>query len=82
VAPSEEALKIDQQRQAQQARQNADNKRRNCQAARSNLERLQLNKPLRINEPGSSKYRGRTVGTEERKKMTRDAQKQIRENCN
>ncbi len=82
ASPSEEALKRDQQRKAQETRQNADIKRRNCQAARNNLEGLQRNKPLRINEPGSAKYRGRRVGTEEREQMTREAQKQIRENCN
>jgi len=82
AAPSEEALKRDQARQAQEARQQADVKRRNCQAARSNLETLQRNKPLRLNDPGSPKSRGRRVSSEEREKMTREAQKQIRENCN
>jgi hypothetical protein len=82
TSPSEEALKRDQQRKAQEARQNADIKRRNCQSARNNLEVLQRNKPFRIQDEGSSKRRGRRVSTEERAQMTREAQKQIRENCN
>jgi hypothetical protein len=80
AAPTPEALARDQQRQAQEKRQQAQIRQRNCQAARNNLERLQSNRPLRV-EQGDGK-RSKRYTAEERQAATREAQKQVRENCN
>ena len=62
------------------ARKNAELKKTNCTAARSNLERLKLNRPMRINQGDGT--RAKRYSAEERQAAIREAQKQIRENCN
>lgn len=79
-APSPEALARDAQRRAEEQRQQAQVRQRNCQAARNNLEMLQQNRPLRLKQEGSSK--GRKVSATEREQAMREARRQIRENCN
>jgi hypothetical protein len=81
-APSPEALQRDQQRRALEARQLAEARRKNCAAARNNLETLERNRPLRLESQGKDRERARRVSAEERTRMIREAQQQIRDNCN
>ena len=80
--PSPEALQRDQQRRALEARQLAETKRKNCAAARNNLETLERNRPLRLKSQGKDRERARRVSAEERTRMIREARQQIRDNCN
>lgn len=80
--PSPEALQRDQQRRALEARQLAEAKRKNCAAARNNLEMLERNRPLRLESQGKDRERSRRVSAEERARMVREAQQQMRDNCN
>jgi transposase-like protein len=83
---NEEALKAQQERERIEKenaiieRKNAELKKANCAAARSNLERLKLNRPMRINQGDGTRAKRYTA--EERQAATREAQKQVRENCN
>jgi hypothetical protein len=77
--PSEAAKQVDAQRREREARQMAETKRRNCQAARSNLERLENPRQLRLKQADGSTRR---IDNAERQKMVREARKVIRQNCN
>lgn len=82
AAPSPQALQRDQQRRAAEARQQAEIKRKNCTAARRNLETLERNRPLRLEQSGDERVRAQRISAEERARMIREAQRQIRDSCN
>ena len=86
IKAREEALRVEQERQrvmqenAQIERRNAEIKKANCQGARNNLEMLQRNRPVRIEQGDGN--RAKRYSAEERQAAIREAQKQVRENCN
>ncbi|MDX1593892.1 MAG: DUF4124 domain-containing protein [Gammaproteobacteria bacterium] len=78
--PSAEALTRDAQRRAREAAEMARVRQQNCKAARSNLEILQRDRPVRLR--GDDDVNNRRLSKEERQGKIREAQQQIRENCN
>jgi hypothetical protein len=79
--PSPEALQRDQLRRAQEARQLAETRRKNCAAARHNIEFLERNRPLRLDQPDGERTRSRRLATAERTERLREARQQLRDNC-